>query len=112
MLLAAALPAFLIAGWPLAGYAAMATAWLAQRAVNLAARRRAERQLAAGERRGALATVGWSTMGRAWFVAAVVLVAGLIEREAGLSGGILAAALFTVYFSTLLIVTPIEESRK
>ena len=34
IILAIALPIFIVAGWPLGGYAAAAIAWLAQRAIN------------------------------------------------------------------------------
>ena len=94
-----ALPAFLVAEWPLGGYAALAAGWVAQRAVSVLARRRAERALGEGNRRSALATVGWSSLGRAWFVAAVVFVTGLVDRESGLAAAILAAVLFTVYLA-------------
>jgi hypothetical protein len=107
--LAIALPVFVIAGLPLLGYAVIAAAWLLQRAIQAFAARRA---VATGDRRAAVGVLAGSLFGRLFLVCLSVLAAGLIEREAGLSGGILAAALFTVYFSTLLIVTPIEESRK
>jgi len=98
-LLVIALPVFVVAGWHLGGYAALAAAWIAQRAVSVLARRRAERALGEGNRRSALATVGWTSLGRAWFVGAAVLVTGLVDREAGLAAAILAAVLFTVYLA-------------
>ena len=98
-LLALALPAFVVADWPLGGYAALAAAWLIQRGASVLARRRAERALGEGNRRSALATVGWSSLGRAWFVAAVVFATGLADRESGLAAAILAAVLFTVYLA-------------
>ena len=50
LVLALALPLFLIAGLPMLGYAAIAAAWLAQRGVNAFATRRA---VATGDRRAA-----------------------------------------------------------
>ena len=99
LVLALALPAFVVSDWPLAGYAVLAGAWVAQRAVSVIARRRAERALGKGDRRSALATVGWTSLGRAWFIGVVVLATGLVDRESGLAAAILAAVLFTVYLA-------------
>ena len=46
-LLALALPVFLLAGWPLLGYAVAAGAWLAQRGIQFAATRRARAPIGA-----------------------------------------------------------------
>jgi hypothetical protein len=99
ILLALALPIFLIAGLPMLGYAVLAGVWIAQRYANHVARRRAERLLGEGNRKSALGTIAWTSLGRAWFVAATVLVTGLIEREAGLAAGVLAAVLFSFYLA-------------
>jgi putative exporter of polyketide antibiotics len=96
-LLALALPAFVVAGWPLLGYAVAAGAWLVARAVGLLAERRASRDLAGGERRHAMGVMAMAMLGRVWLVALAVLLVGLAEREAGLAAALLAAALFTVY---------------
>jgi hypothetical protein len=97
-LLALALPAFLIAGWPLLGYAVAAAAWLAQRGIQLLAARRVTRSMAAGDRRGALGIMAASTLGRVWLIALAVLIVGLAERDAGLAAALLSVALFTLYF--------------
>ena len=55
-LLALALPVFLLADWPMVGYAVVAVAWLVQRIVLFAADRRVAASLAAGERRRASRT--------------------------------------------------------
>ena len=96
-LLALALPVFVVAGWPLLGYAVAAGAWLVARAVGLLAERRASRDLAGGERRHAMGVMAMAMLGRVWLVALAVLLVGLAEREAGLAAALLAAALFTVY---------------
>ena len=96
-LLALALPAFVVAGWPLLGYAVAAGAWLVARAVGLLAERRASRDLAGGERRHAMGVMAMAMLGRVWLLALAVLLVGLAEREAGLAAALLAAALFTVY---------------
>ena len=107
--LALALVAFLVAGWPLLGYAATAVAWLLQRAIQEIATRQA---VATGNRRAALGVMAGTMMGRIWLVGLAVLGAGLAEREAGLAAGVLAAVLFTVFLTTTLIVKPIEEARR
>jgi hypothetical protein len=108
-LLALALPAFLIAGWPLLGYGAAAGAWLVQRAIQEYATRRA---MATGDRRAAMGVIAGTMVGRLWLMGLAVLGAGLAEREAGLAAGVLAAVLFTVFFSTSLVVKPLEEAAR
>jgi hypothetical protein len=101
VLLALALPVFVLADLPLLGYAVAAAAWLSQRAVQAWAAQRVTDDLAAGERRSAIAVKAWSTMGRVWLVAGAVLAVGLIaEREDGLAAAVLAAVLFTVQFAS------------
>jgi hypothetical protein len=101
-LLALALPVFLAAGWPLAGYAAAGGAWLAQHAINALANRSSKAALAAGERNRALGIVGATTLGRVWLVALAILLVGLLgEREDGLAAAVLTLALVTVYLGCL-----------
>ena len=107
--LAAALPVFLVAGLPMVGYGAVAAAWLAQRGIQALAYRRA---VQSGDRRAAIGVLAGSLFGRLWLVSLAVLAAGLAEREAGLAAAVLAATLFTIFFCTLLVVKPIEESRR
>ena len=96
LVLAAALAVFLLGGLPMLGFAAGAGVWLLQRGIQALAERRANRELAAGNRQRAMATVAVSTLGRVWLMATAVLLAGLVEREAGLSSAVLVAVLFTV----------------
>jgi hypothetical protein len=92
-LLAIALVVFLVAGLPMAGYAAAAIGWLAQRALQ----RATETRLAhAEERTTALRLVGGSIVARLWVVTLAVLLVGLlVDEEAGLAAAILAAVLVT-----------------
>jgi hypothetical protein len=95
--LAVALAVFLLADLPMAGFAVGAGAWLAQRAVQVLAQRRANEAMAAGNRQKAMGTAAASTLGRVWLMATAVLVAGLaIEREVGLSAALLVLCLFTL----------------
>ena len=105
--LALALPVFIAADLPLLGWAAATVAWLASRAVQAFAERRA---LESGDRRVAMGARAATLMGRLYLVGLTVLAAGIVEREAGLAGGVLSVLVFTVYFTTLLIVKPLEEA--
>ena len=96
-LLAAALPVFIAADWPLLGYTVAALAWIAQRLVLAYTEARTARSLAAGDRRDAFKTTAISGLGRVWMVSVAALLVGLIaEREDGLAAALLLTALFTV----------------
>lgn len=101
VVLAVALPIFLIADLPLLGYVAVAASWLVGRAMHLAAERHAMTSLASGNRRGALGGIAAATLGRVWLVALAILIVGLGDREAGLAAALLAAAVVTAHFASL-----------
>lgn len=109
VVLAIALPIFLVAGFPLLGYAVVALAWLLQRGIQAYAERRA---LASGDRKAAIGVLAGTMMARLWLLGLSVLGAGLVDRGAGLAAAVLAFALFTIAFSTLLIVKPLEDARR
>jgi hypothetical protein len=94
--LAAAAVVFVLAGFPLLGYAAAAAAWLAQRGVQWLAQRRSDEALKAGNRQRAMGIIGATTLGRVWLMATIVLVVGIAENSAGLASAVLLAALFTI----------------
>jgi hypothetical protein len=100
VVLAAALAVFILAGLPMLGYAAAAGAWLLQRGIQILAQRKAESELAAGERQRAMATIAATTLGRVWLMATIVLVVGLLgAREDGLAAALLLVILFTLSFA-------------
>jgi hypothetical protein len=102
--LALALPIFVVADLPLAGYAAAGGAWVAQRALRGALAR-----VAASASPGrATGILGASLLARLWVVALAILVVGLSDREAGLAAAVLAVALFQVYFTAHMIARGIE----
>jgi hypothetical protein len=103
VLLALALPVFVIAGLPMLGYAAATGAWLAARAIELAARRRSARALGGGDRRAAVGTLAAATLARVWLIALVVLLVGLAERDAGLAAAVLAVVVFTYHLGALFL---------
>jgi hypothetical protein len=100
ILLAIALPVFLVAGWPLLGYAAAAAAWLVQHAVWVLAERHAADALERGNRNRAMGLIGFSTLGRLWIVTAAILLVGLLgEREDGLAAAVLSVILVTAHLA-------------
>jgi hypothetical protein len=102
VVLVLALPVFVLADWPLLGYAVCAGAWLAQHAVLAFAERRAKAALERGDRRLALGIIGGATLGRLWLVTAAILIVGLVaEREDGLAAAVLTFLLVTVHFGSL-----------
>jgi uncharacterized membrane protein YkgB len=109
VVLAAALAVFLIGGLPMLGFAAGAGVWLVQRGIQALAERRANRELAAGNRQRAMATVAVSTLGRVGLMATAVLLAGIAEREAGLTSAVLVLVLFTVSFAAQGIAHLFDE---
>ena len=115
VLLALALPVFLLADLPLLGYAAIAAAWLAQHVIELAIQRRARGALAGGDRRIAVGLLAGATLGRVWLVALTILLVGSLgEREDGLAAAVLAAVLVTAHLGGQFLTRlggPREEPR-
>lgn len=108
-ILALALPVFLIAGFPMLGYAAGAAAWVAQRALQVWLERKAR---AADDVRRVAGIVAGSMLGRGWLAAGTIFAAGLIENDAGLAAAVLVVVLFTAYFSVNLIMRPFDANAK
>jgi hypothetical protein len=112
VLLAIALPVFLIAGWPLLGYAAAAFAWLVQRTINDVLSRRAA---ASDDPKTVAGLIAGSMIGRGWLVALTIFGAYLIagsDDAVGLSAAVLVIILFTAYFTVSLILRPFENHRE
>jgi hypothetical protein len=107
VLLAVALPIFLVAGWPMLGYAAGAAAWIAQRLIQHYTNRKAV------ETDDLKATAGWITgsmIGRGWLCAITIFAAGMVENDAGLAAAVLVIACFTAYFTVSMILRPFEQT--
>jgi hypothetical protein len=110
VLLAVALPVFVVAGLPMLGYAAAAAAWLVQHAILSFAERRSGDALRRGERRAALGTIAVATLGRVWLVTLAILLVGLLaERQDGLAAAVLCAILVTAHLAGLAISRLFEE---
>lgn len=99
LVLGAALAVFAIGGFSLLGYAVAASAWLAQRGIQVLAGRRAAEDLKQGNRQRAMGTIAATTLGRVWLMATAVLIVGIANREAGLAAAVLLLALFTISFA-------------
>ena len=104
ILLALALPVFIAAGFPLAGWAAGAGAYVAQRGLQVFLERKA---LAAEEPRAKVGYLAGGLVGRGWLVALTIFGVGLgVSDDAGLSAAVLFLAVFTVHFTFSLILRP------
>jgi hypothetical protein len=111
VLLAVALPVFVVGGLPMLGYAAGAGAWLVQRGLQILLNRKA---VAADDARVTVGIAAGSMIGRAWLVALTIFAAGLADEDAGLAAAVLVILLFTAYFTVSMIMRPfdIENSRQ
>lgn len=108
ILLGVALPVFLLADWPLAGWIVAAAGWTVQAVVIAQMERRA---LAATEPRHQVGLVVGGSLVRAWIAAAAILIAYLISgNSAGLACALLLIALFTVYFAGKMITHMIRPT--
>jgi hypothetical protein len=93
-----ALPIFIAADAPMAGYAAAAGAWIVGRIVMELADRRRKEALRNRNRNAALGVTAFATMGRVWLLAGAILLVGLLgDREDGLAAAILGAVLVTFH---------------
>lgn len=109
LVLALALPLFLVAGWPIAGWLLGAGVWTIQRLISEYAVRKAE---AAPDPRTKVGLLAGSMIGRGWLVAGIILAVGLNNNEAGLSGAVLFLAVFTVQFTMTLAMRPFDAAAK
>lgn len=108
-ILALALPLFVAADLPLAGYAAAGGAWLLQRAIKLIVTRRAE---AAEDARTTVGLIAGGMIARGWLAAGIVFGVGIAtDDRTGLSAAVLFIALFTIYFTMTLALRPAAASR-
>jgi hypothetical protein len=105
-LLALALPVFVVAGFPLLGYATALVIWLMWRVIGAYAERKARATTDLG-RMAAIAT--GSMIGRGWLMGLTLIAVGLTAGDdVGLSAAVLCVVLFTVSFTTRLVVRPFE----
>jgi hypothetical protein len=109
VLVAVALPIFLLADLPFAAYLVGGGAWVAQRIVQHLMQRKAE---ASDDPRVVAGWTAGSMIARGWFCALAIFGVGIAEGdEAGLAAAVLVIGLFTVYFAVRMILRPIEAGR-
>jgi hypothetical protein len=103
LVLALALPLFLIAGLPPIGWAVVAVVWVAQRWIVATVKRRA---IATGDRSAVMKAISLSMMVRLALVTSAVAVVGIIDRDAGLPAALLAAVLFSIALGVQMTSAP------
>ena len=107
VVLALALPVFIVAGFPILGYITAAAAWVGQRAIQTFTTRRAA---ASRDPRTVVGLMAGSMIGRGWLVAAAIFTVGVADSsKAGLAAAVLFIVLFTVYFTTNMILRPFDQ---
>jgi hypothetical protein len=106
IVLAVTLPIFLVAGWPILGWATGAGAWIGQRLLRDFMASRARRSTDVREQVGYLAG---SMIARGWLVSLVILGVGLAtDQDVGLSAAILFVLTFTSYLTMAMITGPFD----
>ncbi len=108
IVVALALPVFIVLELPLLAWAVAGGVWVLQRGIQEALTRRAASH---HNPKASVGMLGASILGRVWLVALAVLIAGVIDRDAGLPGVILAAVLFQTHFTATMIKRPAGVGR-
>ena len=110
VLLAAALPVFIAAGLPMAGYIVVAAVWILLYGIEIGANRAIAGAVERRDRRAAMGWLGATGLARAWVVALAVLVVGLTAgKHAGLAAAVLALILFTVHLATRVLLRLLSQ---
>lgn len=103
IVLALALPVFIAAGFPLAGWAAGTGIYVGQWVVRELANRRAERS---SDPRTTVGLLAGSMIGRGMTVGLALLVVGLTNHDAGLAATLLFLLAFSIAFTFGLALRP------
>lgn len=110
VLLAIALPVFVAAGWPLAGWLTAAAIWIAWRAIGLWTDSKAA-SIGQADPGKFVGLVAGSMIGRGWLLGITLLVVGLLTSdEVGLSAALLCVVLFTCSFVVKLASRPSHQA--
>ena len=125
VVLALALPVFLIAGFPMAGYATGAVAWIVQKVIKEVIERRAleigrrapgepgsDQSATIADMRKVAGLTAGSMIGRGW-LSALTIFAGYFlagqDDSVGLAAAVLVIVCFTASFATLMILRPFKR---
>jgi hypothetical protein len=101
-----ALPIFIAAGFPLAGWAAATGVWLVQRGIATLVERRAAES---DDPRTRVGLITASMIARGWLVAGVIFGVGLANNDAGLAAAVLFILVFTIYFPMRMLARSYER---
>lgn len=108
VVLALALPVFLVAGLPIVGYATALVVWAMWRGIGMFSDRKAAQS---DDPRKVVGIATGSMIGRGWLMGIVLITVGLIVGDdVGLSAAVLSVMLFTVSFTTRLALRPFEPA--
>jgi hypothetical protein len=109
VLLAVALPVFLLADLPMAGYLAVAGIWIVMYGIEIASNRAIAGAVERRDRRAAMGWLGATSLASAWVVALAVLIVGLAAgKDAGLAAALLALVLFTVHLGSRVLLRAVQ----
>jgi hypothetical protein len=103
--LAIALPVFLVAGFPIAGWAVGSAAYVAQKLFANYTRNKAN---AAENPRDVAGWMAGSLLLRGWFAAICIFLVGLKDSHAGLAAAVVFLGAFTLYFTTRMVFRGFE----
>lgn len=107
IVLALALPVFLLADWPIIAWATVAVAWTLQTIIQFAL----EAKVADSDNpRRVIGLLAGGALARAWSVATVLLILGLVAEDSVLYAIVLTMVVFTVYFIAKVFNRLISES--
>jgi hypothetical protein len=107
VLLALALPVFLVVGAPLLGWGAVAAVWVLMRSIPARLMRRA---VATHDARRSTLVLAAGMIGRVWLLALTIFAAGSVDRAAGLAAALLSIALVTVNLVGVMSRGPLDAS--
>jgi hypothetical protein len=107
LVLAVALPLFLVAGWPLAGWAAAALLWAGVQALGLLL----SRVKPSPDNLAGSALLAFGMMGRLLAVLAVLLALAASDRDAGLAAALTYGVAYTAELMVSLLGYYAQEPR-
>ena len=105
VLLVVALPVFVVGGFPIAGWAVGAGAYVGQKLLAGYTRRKAA---VAESPRDIVGWMAGSLLLRGWLAAIAIFLVGLADAHAGLGAAVVFLAAFTVFFSTRMMFRGVE----
>jgi hypothetical protein len=109
LLLLVALPLFIVADLPMAGYLAVAGIWIVMYGIEIASNRAIAGAVERRDRRAAMGWLGATSLASAWVVALAVLIVGLAAgKDAGLAAALLALVLFTVHLGSRVLLRVVQ----